>query len=94
MAALIIGGDRVASYKDWLVERGYFPVRHWNGRKKSECHRQIPLDTRLVIVLVDQVNHGLVRKMRRAADQMAVPVVFSRRCVSQLGAAVATLAAR
>lgn len=94
MSALIIGGDRVASYRDWLSDRGYFPVRHWNGRKNSECHRQIPLDTRLVIVLVDQVNHGLVKKMKRTADEMDVPVVFSRRCVSQLGEAIATLAAR
>lgn len=94
MSALIVGGDRVASYKDWLAEHGYFPVRHWNGRKQSECHRQIPIDTRLVVVLVDQVNHGLVRKIRRVADDMAVPVVFSRRSVSQLGAAVEVLAAR
>lgn len=93
MSALIVGGDRVASYKDWLSARGYSPVRHWNGRKHSETHRQIPVDTQLVVVLVDQVNHGLAKKIRRDADDMAVPVVFSRRSIGQLGEALATLAA-
>lgn len=92
MSALIIGGDRVASYKDWLAARGYFPVRHWNGRKQSECHRRIPADTTLVVVLVDQVNHGLAKKARREADGMKVPVLFSRRSVGQLDAALAALA--
>jgi hypothetical protein len=35
------------------------------------------VDTRVVVVIVDQVSHGLARKIRRDADDMAVPVVFS-----------------
>jgi len=93
MAALFVGGDRVAPYKAFLAERGYVPVRHWSGRNQSECHRPIPLDTRVVVVMVDQVNHGLAKKIRRVADAMAVPVVFSRRSVGQLGNALAGVAA-
>jgi len=89
MAALIVGGDRVGTYKDFLAERGYGPVRHWSGRKQSECHRTIPIDTRVVVVMVDYVNHGLARKIRRSADEMDVPVVFSRRSVGQLSSALA-----
>lgn len=85
MSALIVGGDRVNTYKDWLSARGYEPVRHWSGRNNSECHRQLPVDTKLVVVLVDYVNHGLAKKIRRVADAMQVPVVFSRRSVGQLG---------
>jgi len=92
MAALIVGGDRVGPYKEFLVNRGYGPVRHWSGRNQSECHRQIPLDTRVVVVMVDQVNHGLAKKIRRVADAMAVPIVFSRRSVGQLGDALAGVA--
>lgn len=88
MTALIIGGDRVATYRDFLQSRGYATIRHWNGRKNSECHRQIPTDTRLVVVLVDQVNHGLAKKARRTANEMRVPIVFSRRCLGQLGEAL------
>jgi len=92
MAALIVGGDRVGTYKDFLVQQGYAPVRHWSGRKQSECHRTIPVDTRVVVVMVDYVNHGLARKIRRSADDMDVPVVFSRRCVGQLSNALAGVA--
>ena len=89
MSALIIGGDRVASYRDLLNDRGYVPVRHWPGRKQSECHREIPIDTRLIVIFVDQVNHGLARKIRRLAGERDVPVVFSRRSIGQLDGALA-----
>ena len=89
MAALIVGGDRVSSCKDFLTQQGFGPVRHWTGRNQSECHRQIPLDTRVVVVMVDFVNHGLAKKIRRLADCMAVPVVFSRRSVCHLSNALA-----
>lgn len=92
MAALIVGGDRVGTYKDFLVQQGYEPVRHWSGRKQSECHRTIPVDTRVVVVMVDYVSHGLARKIRRSAGDMDVPVVFSRRCVGQLSNALAGVA--
>ncbi|MEF8707884.1 MAG: DUF2325 domain-containing protein [Candidatus Accumulibacter propinquus] len=77
MAALIIGGDRVAVYMNYLQRLGYATIRHWNGRKKSECHRQIPVDTSLVVILIDHVNHGLAKKTRRTANEMRVPIVFS-----------------
>jgi len=93
MAALIVGGDRVGNYKDLLAGQGYVPVRHWSGRNQSECHRRIPLDTRVIVVMVDQINHGLARKIRRAADEMSVPVVFSKRSVVQLSSVLAGVAA-
>jgi len=39
--------------------------------------------------MVDQVSHGLARKIRRVADAMAVPVVFSKRSVGKLSSALA-----
>ncbi|MCG2577917.1 DUF2325 domain-containing protein [Dechloromonas sp. XY25] len=92
MAALIVGGDRVDSFRDSLARQGYAPVHHWSGRKPGECHRAIPVDTKVVVVVVDQINHGLARKIRRAADDMAVPVVFSKRSLGQLSAGLACLA--
>ena len=91
MAALIIGGDRVAVHIHYLQRLGYATIRHWNGRRKSECHRQIPVDTSLVVILIDQVNHGLAKKARRTANEMRVPIVFSGRGVGQLGEAMASL---
>jgi len=91
MAALIIGGDRVAVYMNYLQRLGYTTIRHWNGRKNSECHRQVPVDTSLVVILIDHVNHGLARKMRRVASERRLPIVFSGTGVGQLGEAMANL---
>lgn len=91
MSALIIGGDRIATYQDLLASRGYPTVHHWNGRKSSDCHRQIPVDTELVVVFVDQVNHGLASKIRRMAGDLKLPIVFTRRSVGQLGSLLGSL---
>ena len=88
MSTLIVGGDRVNTYKDFLLTQGFGPVNHWNGRKNSECHRTLPSGTRLVVIMVDQVNHGLATKMRRVADELDLPVIFSRRSIGQLGLAI------
>lgn len=84
MSALIVGGDRVAPYRSYLQQRGFVSVLHWNGRKNSECHRRIPGDIELILVLVDQVSHGLARKVRRQANELGVPLLFSRRSRGQL----------
>lgn len=84
MSVLIVGGDRVNTYKEYLQTQGLGPVLHWNGRKNSDCHRPIPASTRLVVILVDQINHMLAIKLRRTADDLDLPVVFSRRSIGQL----------
>ena len=91
MATLIVGGDRVDTYKEYLVAQGFGPVLHWSGRNNSACHRKIPLRTRLVVILVDQVNHRLAFKMRQVAGERALPVVFSRRSIAQLEQAIVRL---
>ena len=84
MSVLIVGGDRVNTYKEYLQTQGLGPVLHWNGRKNSDCHRSLPASTRLVVILVDQINHMLAIKLRRTADNLDLPVVFSRRSIGQL----------
>ena len=89
MSVLIVGGDRVApAYLTLLASSGFAPVRHWSGRKPGECHREIPQDTRVVVLLVDQVNHSLARKIRKTADQRALPIVFCQRSLNQLASAI------
>ena len=84
MSVLIVGGDRVNTYKEYLQTQGLGPVLHWNGRKNSDCHRSIPASTRLVVILVDQINHMLAIKLRRTADDLDLPMAFSRRSIGQL----------
>ena len=88
MTTLIVGGDRVNTYKEFLLSQGLGPVLHWNGRNNSECHRKIPARTRLLVILVDQVNHRLAIKIRRVAVDMDLPVIFSRRSIAQLDQAI------
>ena len=89
MKALIVGGDHVNTYKNFLLLQGYGAVLHWPGRKNNEYHRPIPADTSLMVILVDQVSHQLASKMRRAAVDLDLPVVFSRRSIGQLDQAFA-----
>lgn len=78
MSVLVVGGDRGGVYREQLQALGYPVVAHWSGRNGSDCHRKIPDGTRLVVVLIGYVNHGLARKVRRLAKEMAVEIVFSR----------------
>lgn len=41
--------------------------------------------------MVDQVNHRLAIKMRRDAEELDLPVVFSRRSIGQLDQAIARI---
>ena len=83
-SALIIDGDHVERYKSFLHAEGYVSVTHWDGRRKSECHRSLPQSLDLLVVMVDQVSHGLLYKMRRFADERELPIVYTQRSVTQL----------
>lgn len=91
MMAVIVGGDRVAPYQQYLHRNGYAPVHHWDGRRGSDSRRAIPAGARLMVILVDQVNHGLASKMRRLARERGVPVVFCQRSLPQLAAELGLL---
>jgi hypothetical protein len=93
-SALIIGGDHVERCKDYLRERGYVSVTHWDGRRKSECHKRLPQALDLVVIMIDQVSHGLLYKMRRLADERALPVIYTRRSVTQLAKELDAIAVR
>lgn len=94
MTTLIVGGDRVSPYRDYLHARGYAPVRHWDGRRGSDSRRALPVDMRLMVIIVDQVNHGLAGKMRRLAKERGVPVIHCRRSLPQLAEALGSVEKR
>ncbi|MFT3959893.1 DUF2325 domain-containing protein [Propionivibrio sp.] len=88
MTTLIVGGDHVDTYRAFLSASGYGPVMHLKGRKPRECDQALPRHTRLVVIMVDQVSHGLALRMRRAANAQNLPVVFTKRSISQLNKAL------
>jgi len=84
MAVLIVGGDRISNIRDYLNEHGYQNVNHWAARRNSDCHKIIPKNTKLIVVLTDFLNHGMAKRLRRDATQLGLPMVFSKNSVSDL----------
>jgi len=86
MTVLIVGGDKVQSLTRTLSEAGLAGFRHWNGRKAGDHHQIIPQDTSLILLVIDQVNHGIAARIRSEADARDIPIIFSPRskaCLSQ-----------
>ncbi|MDG4606821.1 MAG: DUF2325 domain-containing protein [Candidatus Contendobacter sp.] len=83
MSALIVGGDKVGQFQRRLQQLGHPDVHHWCGRRNSECRRRIPSGTQVIVMVIDQVNHGLATHVRRMADARSLPIVFSRRCMAE-----------
>jgi len=84
MSVLVVGGDHVESFARVLNAAGFTRLRHWSGRKAGEHHQAIPQDTELVLMVIDQLNHGLVRSVRNAAEARGLPVIYSPRSRSRL----------
>lgn len=94
MSVLIVGGDKVNSFTRTLSEAGFQSFRHWNGRKAGDHHQTIPKDTELIVLVVDQVNHGMAAKIRSEADTLGLPIIFSPRSRARLDQQLSRLQTR
>lgn len=88
MSVLIVGADYIKSIETLLIEKGHKKITHWPARNNSECHKKVPTDTELIVVLTNYLNHGMARHVRKIANDRGLPVIFSRRSVSDLGMAL------
>ncbi|MBS1154547.1 MAG: putative diverged CheY-domain [Proteobacteria bacterium] len=84
MTVLIVGGDKVDSFTRTLESAGFHSFRHWNGRKAGDHHQAIPRDTQLIVLVVDQVNHGMAAKVRGEAYALGLPIIYSPRSRARL----------
>ena len=84
MTVLIVGGDRISSITKYLAQNGFDDVKHWDARRNGDTHRFIPQNTRLVVILINFLNHGMVKKVKRDAEQLGLPVLFSKNSASEL----------
>jgi len=81
MRALVVGADRVDAIRAELERTAHLGVsrtEHWSGRHVGDKRRPIPIDTRLVVVLCDRINHDLLYSVRRQAASRGLPVVYCR----------------
>lgn len=87
MTALIVGGDKVNKFENYLKQRGYQSVDHWSGRKPSDCHKTLPKSTELIVLMVDYLNHGMAFRIKKMAEILNVPVVYTSHSIADLDSA-------
>ena len=78
MAILVVGGDSAEIFRRWAA-KARVHVKHWTGRKRRDLVRPIPKATDAVVVVLDLVNHALVKKVGREASRRGLPVYFRKR---------------
>lgn len=80
MSVMIVGADHLGSIRKNLVEWGVGEIEHVSGRNVSDRKRiPIPLATKLIVVLIDYVNHLTARQIKEQAKTQGVPLVFAKR---------------
>lgn len=84
MSVLIVGADYIKSIENLLVEKGHKKITHWPSRNNSDCHKKIPADTELIVVLTNYLNHGMARHVRKIASERRLPVIYARRSIAEL----------
>ena len=87
MKALIVGADRVEPIREELERAGHFGItrtEHWSGRKVGDVRRGVSDDTRLIVVICDRINHKLLDHVRKQANKLGVPTLYSRHSLVEI----------
>lgn len=82
MKLLIIGGDNLENIVCKLHKKGFNKIEHISGRKKSDKKITGLLKVKradLVIVLVDYINHGVVKNTKESLKSTNTKAIFSKR---------------
>lgn len=79
MSVLLIGGDKVSSIKNLLIDIGASKVIHWNARNKaSVCKKSIPSDISCVVMLTSFLNHNAMKYFKSEAKKRSLPLVCAK----------------
>lgn len=84
MSVLVIGGDEITSIKAVLKNLGCEKITHWDGRKESVNHKDLPQNIKCLVMLTNFLNHNTMRKFRNEAKKKEIPVICTKRSVSCL----------
>lgn len=87
MKVLIVGGDNIRSILYKLQQKGFNDIVHINGRKAGEkklCTLLKVENADLVIILVDYVNHSVVRNTKEKIKNSHAKAIFSKHSWVQL----------
>lgn len=85
MSILLLGADSVSPIKEVLQSLGADTITHWDMRKKSSsCSKNIPQKTGCVVMLTNYINHNAMKKYKKEAKKMGIPVVCAKRTVASV----------
>ncbi len=84
MSVLVIGGDEITPIKAVLKNLGCAEIMHWDGRKESVNHKNLPQNISCLVMLTNFLNHNTMRKFRDTAKKKGIPVICTKRSVSCL----------
>ena len=89
MTALIVGADKVDTIRAEIFRiAGHLGITgdadHWAGRKVGDSRREIPRDTRLVVIVCDRASHMLMKNVRNQAERRNIPIIFCRHSATEL----------
>ena len=84
MFVLVIGGDEITPIKAVLRNLGCEKIAHWDGRKESINHKDLPQNIGIFSNAYQFFNHNTMRKFRNAAKKKEIPIICTKRSVSCL----------
>jgi len=84
MSVLVIGGDEITSIRAVLKNLGCKKITHWDARKESINHKDLPQNIGCLVMLTNFLNHNTMRKFRSDAKKKEIPVICTKRSVSCL----------
>ena len=83
MSVLVIGGDEITPIKAVLKNLGCESITHWDGRRESINHKDLPQNIGCLVMLTNFLNHNTMRKFRTEAKKKDIPVICAKRSVSR-----------
>jgi hypothetical protein len=73
MSVLVIGGDKITRLQSLLATLGATKTHHWDSRRNSTSHKQLPQHTDMIIMLTDFLKHNSMDHFKRQAKKSEIP---------------------
>jgi hypothetical protein len=73
MSVLVIGGDKISKLQLFLQTIGATKTHHWDSRRNSTSHKQLPQNTDMVIMLTDFLKHNSMNHFKQEAKKSNIP---------------------
>ncbi len=73
MSVLVIGGDKINKLESFLKTLGVEKTHHWDSRRNSTSHKQLPQKTDAIIMMIDFLKHNSMNHFKREAKKLNIP---------------------